>query len=161
MKIGVSGHRHRDEADWLWAREALTDIFLAHPEATGWSSLAVGADQIFAEAAMAYGRGHIAIIPGGKAYNEEFQGRDNAKYRLLLERSKRVVHVGGKSNEQAFRRAGERVVRVVDLMVLVWDGEPARGEGGVGDIADYARRQSRRTVWIDPIRREISDFVGG
>jgi len=154
MKIGVSGHRHRDGADWAWTRDAIVDIFLSKPKAVGWSSLAAGADQIFAEAAMAYGGGHVAVIPTADTYREYFAGRDLDRYDLLLARSKRMTRISGKTPEEAFRKAGERVVRAVDLMVLVWDGEPARGEGGAGDIAAYAEKKRVKTIWLNPLTRK-------
>ena len=150
MKIGVSGHRHRDGADWAWTRDAIVDIFLSNPKAVGWSSLAAGADQIFAEAALSYGAGHVAVIPTIDSYRDYFAGRDLDKYDSLLARSKKLIRINGRTPEEAFRKAGERVVRASNLMVLVWDGEPARGEGGAGDIAAYAEKKRVKTIWLNP-----------
>lgn len=154
MKIGVSGHRHRDGADWLWTRNAIADIFLQHPKAVGWSSLAVGADQVFAETALVHGGGHVAVIPSYETYHTYFDGSDLDEYYRLLGRSKRVIKVSGKTDEVAFRKAGERVVRAADLMILVWDGEPARGEGGSGDIAAYAEKKRTKMILLNPITRQ-------
>lgn len=151
MKIGVSGHRERNGADWLWVREAMIDIFIAHPSAIGWSSLAQGADQIFAETALAYGRGLVSVIPFRKDYASEFAGRHRAKYETTLARSKRVIAIGGKTRNAAFFNAGKRVLRACDLMVFVWDGQPSRGEGGTADIVALTRELGKPAIWLDPI----------
>ncbi len=153
-RIGVSGHRHRDGADWDWTREALIDFFLSAPHAVGLSSLAAGADQIFAEVALAYGAGHIAVVPGAGGYAETFDGDELRKYEILRQRSKRIIRIGDEPTSANFRKAGERVVREADLMIFVWDGGPAQGEGGTADIVAYAKERRRSAIWLNPITRE-------
>ncbi len=158
MKIGVSGHRARDGADWLWVREAMIDVFLDHNNAIGWSSLAEGADQIFAEVALAFGGGLVSVIPFQTSYENEFAGRHRAKYEATLAKSRKVIGVNGDTREAAFFAAGKKVVKACDLMVLVWDGAPARGPGGTADIAEYAKVKRKPTIWLDPIDRRIERF---
>ncbi|MEL7488746.1 MAG: ABC transporter substrate-binding protein [Pseudomonadota bacterium] len=170
MKIGVSGHRYRDAADWEWTRRAIVDVFIEHPTAVGWSSIAVGADQIFAEAALVFGRGLVAVIPAYESYAEEFSGRDRRVYDMTLARAKKVIRVSEGAREAAFLRAGQKIVRNVDLMALVWDGAPAQGAGGTADIVDCVRQlKSGGQKMIDIIvsgvsimlvkREEFSAFV--
>lgn len=156
MKIGVSGHRYREGADWPWVRETITDVFLDNPRSTGWSSLAAGADQIFAEVALSYGNGHTAVLPGGAQYRETFSERDLLKFDALLATSRSRRRLRGKADGALFRKAGELVVRSVELMIFVWDGDPAAGEGGTADIVAYARTKKRPLIWLDPIRHTVA-----
>jgi hypothetical protein len=153
MRIGMSGHRARDGADWAWARDQLIALFLDAPRAVGWSSLAAGADTIFAEVALAYGGGHVAVIPT-PGYIGEFAAADQRRYHVLLARSRRVIRVRGEGEASGFRRAGERVARSVDKMVFIWDGDEARGDGGTADIVDYAIGRKIDAIWLNPLTRE-------
>ena len=101
MRIGVSGHRARDGADWGWVRDQLIDIFLEAPKAVGWSSLAAGAYTIFAEVALSYGGGHVAVVPT-PGYLEGFDPDDRPRSKLLLERSKPVIRVRGAIPDNLF-----------------------------------------------------------
>src|SRR5262249_10330644 len=47
--------------------------------------------------------------------------------------------------EKAYELAGRAVVDRSDVMIVVWDGEPARGRGGTAEIYSYAQR------WQKPI----------
>ncbi len=154
MKIGVSGHRYRQGADWGWARDAVTDIFLQHQKAIGWSSLAVGADTLFAEIAIAYGRGHVAVLPG-RQYGGTFDNDEHKRFTRLLRQSRSTIRIPGKTDEQTFKKAGELIVRKTDLMLFIWDGEPAQGAGGTGDIAAYAKTRNGDALWLDPIEKAI------
>lgn len=159
MKIGISGHRYRDGADWAWVRRAITNIFLENPTSTGWSSLAVGADQIFAETSIVYGKGHVAVLPGLTGYRDTFSDLDLLKFDALLKASCLRHRLIGHANEKLFRKAGEKVVRAVDLMVFVWDGKAAAGEGGTGEIVAYARAKEKPYIWLDPIRKIIGQKI--
>jgi len=154
QKVGVSGHRHRENVDWEWTRTTLVKFFVSNPNAIAWSSLAVGADQLFAEVAFAYGGGHVAVIPGGRDYVETFSDLDRDKYNVLHKRSKRTLKVGTEATAKNFKKAGERIVREVDLMIFIWDGEAARGEGGTAEIVAYAQLQNVKSIWLNPITRQ-------
>ena len=138
----------------------MIDVFSRHPNAIGVSSLAIGADQIFAETALAYGRGLIAVIPSAGAYADEFTGRDRAKYEATLAKARRVVNVSARDRTEAFLKAGERVARSVDLMVLVWDGEAAKGQGGTAEIVDFVRSRKTPAIWLHPIDRSARPLQG-
>ncbi len=40
-------------------------------------------------------------------------------------------------------------------MMAVWDGEPAQGLGGTGDVVDYALARRKPVIHIDPIKRRV------
>lgn len=51
-----------------------------------------------------------------------------------------------------YRPGGRFLVRQIDLLVVVWDCQPARGAGGAPDIAAAALEQGVPVVCIDPSR---------
>jgi len=43
-----------------------------------------------------------------------------------------------------------------DRLIAVWDGLPARGPGGAGQIVEQARRQSIPVIWVKvPFRQHF------
>lgn len=44
---------------------------------------------------------------------------------------------------------GQMLVRQADLLVALWDGNPARGRGGTADVVSEARRSGVPVIWID------------
>jgi hypothetical protein len=53
------------------------------------------------------------------------------------------------SDQQCFLAAGKRVVDLSDQLVAVWDGRPAKGVGGTGDVVGYARSIGRPVILVD------------
>jgi len=115
----------------------------------GVSSMAAGADQIFALAVLAAGGDLVAIVPS-RRYDDAFD--DPRPYRALLSLAASVdvldYEVPG---ETAYMAAGREVVDRCDVLLAVWDGQPAAGEGGTADVVEYARSRDRpvRVVWPD------------
>ena len=121
------------------------------------TSLAVGADTLFAEAVLEAG-GALEVVVPFEGYEEKFAaGRDREEYRRLLDRAARVEVLGrADSDEEAYYAAGRRVADLSDLLFLVWDGRPAAGLGGTGDIASYARRARKPFVHLNPETRAVN-----
>jgi hypothetical protein len=46
------------------------------------------------------------------------------------------------------------LVRQIDLLVAVWDGQQADGPGGTGAVVARARNEGRPVLWIDPKHAE-------
>ena len=51
--------------------------------------------------------------------------------------------------EDAYLDCGLETVNGSDLLIAVWDGEPARGKGGTADVVEYARSIGRPIIVID------------
>lgn len=157
MRIGVTGHQHIPERAREYVRRGL-DAFLAAYEGRGLavmglSSLAWGSDQLFAAAMLNAGHGLRAIIPS-RGYESTFDRRGLAAYRTLLAGAERTAGVVTldypEPSGEAFLAAGMRVVDDCDLLVALWDGQPATGKGGTGDAVAYARSQGRPVTVIWP-----------
>ena len=117
----------------------------------GLSSLAPGADQIFAEAVLEAG-GVVAILPC-RGYEASFDDPD-ALRRLgdLFGRARERIRLpfDGPSDD-AYLRAGQEVVRRCELLLAVWDGNVARGPGGTAHIVEFAREHGIpvQVIWPD------------
>ncbi|MGH9896195.1 MAG: hypothetical protein ACREA0_30225 [bacterium] len=116
----------------------------------GVSSLAAGADQMFAGKVLQAG-GTLHLIIPSRGYEATFDNRrDLDNFLSLSRRASRIEMLEyPEPSEEAFLAAGRRVVDTCDVLVAVWDGQPAKGLGGTADIVQYARRQgiSVEVVW--------------
>lgn len=150
MKIGVSGHRWRDGADWEWVRARIDEYVVRTRIGSGYTSLAPGADQIFAASVLDHGKRLVAVIPicRGRIELEEV---DKPSFDRFSAQARKIIRVKGETPDDAFLRSGKRVVNLVDRMVFIWDGAPARGLGGTADIVAYAEKKRKSGVILDPI----------
>ncbi len=160
MKIGVTGHQKREGADWNWVRMELARLLNSfEPPLEGVTSLAEGADQLFAEAVLAAG-GMLRVVIPAADYETNFKGV--ALERFLSLRQRALVEEtlrNRESNENAFLQAGQRIVDEADLLIAVWDGMPARGIGGTADVVAYARARGKRVVRLNPVTRNTDRSV--
>jgi hypothetical protein len=158
MKIGISGHQQREGIDWRWVRASIDRALDKHPgRHIGYSSLAVGSDQIFAQAIIGRGEDLIAVIPASD-YEGCFHGSELAIYRNLKEQASIVELHFPRSNEEAFYAAGKFIVERVELLIAVWDGKHSEGFGGTADVVAYARRESRAVTHINPFSKSVEEL---
>lgn len=161
MRIGISGHQSRPGIQWDWVREALyVAIKNISPPVIGYSSLAKGADQIFAETILACGGTLITVVPAFD-YVQQFSGGDLDRYKSILQKSSLVQLEFPHSNEQAYYAAGKYVVDHIDRLFAVWDGQPAQGLGGTADIVQYGLSQRKLVTHVNPITQKVMDINNG
>jgi hypothetical protein len=163
MKVGFTGHQRLDNPrDWEWVEGEIDRVLASlSPPVIGITSLAVGADQLFARVILRH-EGSLQVIIPFPEYEDTFdEGRDRASYQRLLKAASTVtvMHRAG-SDEECYLAAGKMVVDGADLLVAVWNGKPAAGLGGTGDIVEYARQRQKRTVHLNPITHEVIDSSG-
>ncbi len=150
-RIGFSGHQALSE----WTRAAvsaeLTKELTQRGPVVGLSSLAAGSDQIFARSILEAGGRLRAVIPCS-GYIETFESsQDREEFCRLLGQAADVVQLEfDEPSEEAFFAAGKRVVEDSDLLIAVWDGKPAAGLGGTGDVVEFARNLGKAVVVIWP-----------
>jgi hypothetical protein len=63
------------------------------------------------------------------------------------------------SNREFYLGASEHLLSTAELMVAVWDGEPADGRGGTGDVVERARALGLpvTVVWPVGAAREVGE----
>lgn len=159
MRVGVTGHQKRDGIDWDWTRDTVAQELRKLAGAIeGWSSLAVGADQMFARSVLQVGGTIVTVVPGDW-YEACFEGEGLDTYLELLAAG-RSVTLDGLKGEDAFLAAGLEVADATDTLFAIWDGKVAQGRGGTADVVDYALRHGKTIVRIDPIERTVARLSG-
>lgn len=161
--IGVSGHRKLFGSQVDFILKELDNLFLRekerHQELRAISALAEGADSLFAQAALKFNVPLCVVIPFSN-YKDDFTNPESLKiYEHLLAKAdeKKLMPYSVRSNE-AYFAAGKWIVDHCDLLVAVWNGKPAAGKGGTGDIVEYAI-QIGRPIWnFDPEARTAKFF---
>jgi hypothetical protein len=151
MIVGITGHQdlgsRRTEA---WVKNTIDELLESYHVSEGVSSLAVGADQMFASALMAHGIPFVAIVPS-RGYEGTFETSSSRRnYAALLSHAAEVVTLDHPApSEEAFLAAGEEVVRRSDMLFAIWNGKPAAGLGGTADVVNYARKKGIPVVHVD------------
>lgn len=157
-RIGVTGHRSIPPEAYAHVRAGLrTALYETGDPLEALSSLAVGADQLFARLALARGARLTAVIPSDdyeECFDEEAELKDYLALKSLAGREVRLDF--RHSTDEAYYAAGTWIADHCDRLVAVWDGLPARGLGGTGDIVTYARALGRpvTVIWRDGVRRD-------
>jgi hypothetical protein len=161
MNIGITGHqRLADASSWRWIRTELDEILSQIPRPlVGITSLAIGADQMFAESVLGHDGTLYIVIPfHGYAMKFVEEQERNNYHRLLNMASKVEVLQKQESDERGYYEAGKRVADLADLQIAIWDGKPAGGLGGTADIVEYVRGTGKRLLHVNPISRTVTEI---
>ncbi|WP_328971103.1 hypothetical protein [Streptomyces sp. NBC_00239] len=157
-RIGVTGHRTIPAELLAHVGERLRTLLRGHEgPLEALSSLADGADQLFADIALECGADLTVVIPS-EDYEQDFADPESlARYRMLLGRATQEVRMGFRhATDEAYYAAGTFIADSCDRLVAVWDGQPARGHGGTGEIVAYARTLGKpvTVIWRDGVLRD-------
>jgi hypothetical protein len=155
-RVGVTGHRDLPEPTCKLVSAAVATQLARFESIDGVSSLAEGADQIFAEQVLRAGGALTAVVPSAH-YGRSFETTDgSAAYRRLRAVAREVIELPFSSpSEEAYWAAGQRVVGLAEVLLAVWDGTPSRGVGGTADVVSFAGQRGVPTtvVWPPGARR--------
>jgi hypothetical protein len=134
------------------------------------SGLAEGADRIAITASPADWRLE-AILPMPRSeYARDFlvnaaASESNTEFERLLARAASVTELpllpgidvrDDAGRAQHYHALAAFLVRQIDLLVAVWDGQQADGPGGTGAVVARACNEGRPVLWIDPKHAETS-----
>jgi hypothetical protein len=171
--VGIIGHRPnrlpQDAARRESLRGAIRTILLAARAAArpagpcAVSSLAEGADRIFAEEALALGYALLCPMPFIQAeFEKDFlppsalEPASLAHFRALLEKARAgsglaVQELDGRRAEapSAYADAGCAVLDQSDFLIAVWDGAEAAGQGGTAETLREGLSRHIPIFWID------------
>jgi hypothetical protein len=156
MRVGITGHqRLEDPMAWPWVTSVICDELTGITlPLVGVTSLAVGADQLFAQLVLQRGGTLYAVLPFADI-EQSFSPENIEIYRELAKQATvEVLDVPG-TDEDAYFAAGKRVVNLSQIMLAVWDGEPAKGEGGTADVVAYAVSHGVPLIHINPLTRTV------
>jgi hypothetical protein len=161
--VGFSGHRQLADSSAVGPAitAALQTLRSEVPgEWIGLSSVATGSDQLFVQRLQALGMSWHAILPLPRAeFQKDFAHADWAEVERVLTRAEhlRVINQNG-SREDAYLDCGLETVDGADVLVALWNGQPAQGKGGTADVVGYAISIGKPVLIIDAaslaLRRE-------
>ena len=156
MRFGVTGHLTLPESIVDRAMDHWRRVLPVGAQLCGVSSLAEGADQLFAAHVLAVGGVLEAIVPCEDYIYSLATESGRARYEQLRNAAGRVITLPfPQPSEEAFLAAGQALVDRCDHLFAVWDGRPARGLGGTADVVSYARSRGRpiTVLWVDGVLR--------
>lgn len=156
MIAGLTGHQEiGDEQTIQWVEGRLDALVASEGVTEGYMSLAVGADQMYADLLLRRSLPYSVVLPCER-YEDTFSETERDAYRFYLSKARSVVTLGfALPSEEAFYEAGKDVVRRSEVLIAVWDGLAAKGLGGTADIVRFAQSRSKRVLHIDTIGRTI------
>lgn len=177
--IGVTGHRNLADDPSVRKRIAMvldrirelapssptTPILLGVV-----SPLAEGADRLVAREVL--GRPDTALeaalpLPRDEYLNDFATPASRREFDELMEEASLITVLPPTvTREDAYLQVGQYLVDRCDVLLAIWDGEVARGQGGTGDIVERAREQRIPLFWIQPgpgngVREELVDGIRG
>ena len=158
--VGFTGHRElRDPARIKVAlRQVLQELKQkCDGRLLTFSSIANGADALFADESIALKLPWKAVLPFPKKfYLESVAEEERHVINSYTEKAYAVETMPlSVQQEDLYLNCGIRTVDDCDVLVAVWDGEPARGKGGTADVVAYARQINKQVIWIHAMTGEI------
>jgi hypothetical protein len=159
LNIGVTGHQTLMPGQrWEWVETQIRSILTrTSADAVAWSSLAPGADQLFAAVSDTLGIPLHIVIPFPD-YAERLSPDDRLVFDRLSHAARSLETLGSADSdpETAFAAAGHYIIERVDVVLAIFDKEHHRGHGGTGDMVDYARSLGRPLFTLDPRSETVS-----
>ena len=153
--VGFTGHRRVADPERVRQQiAAALDSLLDHDKVE-WlavSSAAEGSDLIFAEEVLKQGLPWEVLLPLPLIdFKQDFTEAVWPAVEKIFSRAadSRVVAQEG-DREEAYLDCGIETVNACDVLIAIWDGEPARGPGGTADVVTFARELKRPLIVIDP-----------
>jgi hypothetical protein len=152
MKLGITGHQQLEKYNLEWIKESILSFLIENEVEQGFTSLALGADQLFAKLLLKRMIPFQAIIPCS-GYEATFKKEAHLlSYKQLLSQATHVYYLPFKApSEKAFYEAGKKIVSFSDILIAIWDGQKAKGLGGTADIVTVAMQESKKVMHINPL----------
>ena len=156
-QVGITGHQRLDDPEaWSWVTGVMrVELSAVTPPLVGVTSLAIGADQLFARLVLERGGKLHAVLPFADIERSFFPAEVPVYRELVAQSTVEVLRTAG-TDEDAYLAAGLRIVELSDVLFAVWDGKPAKGKGGTADVVSYATSRRLPFVHIDPISRTVT-----
>lgn len=163
FRVGVTGHwLLGDSATIAFVSQAfsalLSQLLRDHPEGlVALSGLALGADTLFAEAALVLGIPLEACIANHAVLEKYAPGPEREQHFRLRSRS-RIVHELPFTERcaESYVTLGHWLVDSSDLLIAAWNGEAPAKPGGTGDVVGMAQAAGRPVIHIHTLQRTIT-----
>lgn len=157
-RIGVTGHMNLTADTAALVAAALHELLSAYrpEELVGVSCLAAGADTIFAEAVVARGARLEVVLPAADYRARKVAPEHAAAFdRMAWHAASVRVMPHERADRAAYEDANAAMLAGCDLLVAVWDGQPAADRGGTAAVVAQAHTLGLPVlvVWPDGARR--------
>jgi len=157
MNVAITGHQNLGStATRDWIATTLEDVVKDLTITKGYTCLAIGADQLFAEILYRKSVPFVAVLACSKI-EASFTSEEGKKtFRQLLAQASNSITLSYEDpSEEAYFEAGKTVVEQSDLLIAVWNGHSARGLGGTADVVNYARKNKKKVIHINLESRQV------
>lgn len=169
LRVGITGHINLDDARMKLLTagigRAVRFIQKRYPDCalTVFSPLAVGADRLVARELMHDPASRlIAVLPVDEddymtdfgttdSHAEDYEAAEKRQEfrHWLSERAVDIVRIQPTATrDRAYYDTGHFIAVHCDIMTAVWDGQPAQGEGGTGDVIAIVRDSCKPLVHV-------------
>jgi hypothetical protein len=155
-RIGVTGHASLTGHTAELVAAELREVLAGWVPLVGVTCLARGADQVFAEVVLELGGSVEVVLPAVDYRDRKVEPSNLAAFDALVARAATVHTMPyAVSGREAYLAASEHVLGQVEHVVAVWDGSPADGGGGTGDVVHLARERGLplTVVWPSGAKR--------
>jgi hypothetical protein len=162
VAIGVSGHRILAEIDKLQAgvEEALQRLERAFP-GQAWtviSALAEGADRLVVHRVLARPKARLVVVlplPESDYLADFASPGSRQEFLTLLAQAEEVIALPqAPTRDAAYEAAGLYVLDHCEVLLAIWDGQGAQGQGGTGAIVAQARQRRLPLAWVHAGNRQ-------
>ncbi|MFU8853184.1 hypothetical protein ACNAW0_19665 [Micromonospora sp. SL1-18] len=153
LRVGITGHINLAPATERLVADALRVELrrISDRPVHGVTCLAGGADQIFARAVLATGGTYEVVLPAPDYRSVAIAPDSRAAFDELLQRATEIIHTGHvRSGTAAYVAANRELLRRIQRLVAVWDGEPGCHAAATDRTVDWARRRGIPTTILWP-----------
>jgi len=186
LRLGITGHRpprlksesiptiERQlravladiKAELAKIQEEQSDCFsVAPPRLVLVSPLAAGADSIAADVVLEMGADLEVCIPFSHGrYRKDFTDEQVATFDRLYASASHIVSLDEDQGpaDEAYEAVGMLTLHQCDILIAIWDGEPAGGQGGTSEILNEAIAEHAPVLVIDAkAEKEVRLFWSG
>jgi hypothetical protein len=160
MKTGITGHQDLGTSQTgHWVAQEMATVVDQIGVSKGFSCLAKGADQLFAQILQNKQLPFIAVIPCVQIESSFQTEEDRTLFRRLLATASETITLPFDApSEVAYFEAGKTVVDQSDLLIAVWNGRAAKGLGGTADVVKYALENSKKVIHINLVARKVIEL---
>jgi hypothetical protein len=158
--IGVTGHRvlYNLSLVSIQVDNALAKIQERFPGPFFvYSSLAEGADRLVVQRAFeVVNAGLLVPLPfEPEDYSTDFSEESRLVFFDFLKCAEKVIGLPASSTRiAAYEAAGRYILDHVNVLIALWDGKPARGQGGTGQMVLEARQRGLPIAWVHIINEQ-------
>jgi hypothetical protein len=155
LRIGVTGHRFLAErAKLLDGLQVVCEQIERRFPRSFWllvSPLAEGADRLVTQYLLDRGaRLQVPLPLPLEAYLEDFpEPASKQEFFILMAHAAEVVQLlPVETRAAAYQQVGRYILHNCDVLIALWDGQAAQGQGGTGEIVAEARQLSLPIAWV-------------